>query len=76
MTEEASADVSVGSGHEAGVYYCHQGSCIWCLLQAFCFDEILASVKMYSVGRETLPYGLSQTVLQTLLGADVITALS
>ena len=28
VTEEASADVSVGSGDEAGVYYCHQGSCI------------------------------------------------
>ena len=27
VTEEASADVSVGSDYEAGVY-CHQGSCI------------------------------------------------
>ena len=26
---------------------------------------------MYSVGKETFPYGLNQTVLQTLLGAEV-----
>ena len=36
----------------------------------------LPLLKCTHVGTETLPYGLSQTVLQTLLGADVITALS
>ena len=31
-------------------------------------------MKMYSVGRETFFYGLSQTVLQTLLGASPLVA--
>ena len=40
-----------------------------CLLWAVYFNEALVSVKMYLV--EKFPYGLSQTVLHTLLGGSI-----
>ena len=42
-----------------------------CLSYAVYFREALVSGEIYSVTGETFPYGLSQNVLQTLLGAGV-----
>ena len=42
-----------------------------CLSYTVYFRETLVSEEMYSVRGETVPYGLSQNVLQILLGASV-----
>ena len=65
MTGEASADVFMDNGDTAGVYYCPQGSCVRVFHRLSTLKKHLSLQKC-----SQSPYGPSQNVLQTLLGAS------